>query len=131
MPAQPRESYNDLDLNFTPHINTKKLTPLRGQRAVTRALRNLLQTEHHEKPFHPEIGSRVNSLLFDNMDPHLAKSLEREIEVTIQNFEPRVVLNKVQVTALEEQNGVYINIFYFIRREPKEQVSNIFLERNR
>ena len=131
MPEQPASEYKDLDLNFTAHVNTKKLSVLTGSRAITRAVRNLLLTNHYERPFHPEIGSGVTSYLFENADPFTADRLRAEVETVLNNFEPRVQLNKVNVGLDEENNGFYITIFYFLTGEPKEQVSTIFLERTR
>ena len=131
MPVQPAMEYRDLDLNFTAHTNTKKLSILTGSRAITRAVRNLLLTNHYERPFHPEIGSGVTSYLFENIEPSTADRLQSEIEVVLQNFEPRVKLNKVQVSVDEASNGFYVTLFYFLSGQPKEQVSNIFLERTR
>ena len=60
--------YKDLNLNFTKHPIRKDITPLTGAAAVKRSVRNLVQYGHFEKPFHPEIGSGIRDLLFENID---------------------------------------------------------------
>ena len=49
-----------------------------------------------ERPFNPVLGSNVYQLLFENFDnqTHIIKS---QIETTIDNFEPRVELDDVEV----------------------------------
>ena len=44
----------------------------------------------YEKPFHPEIGSGVRDMLFENMTPFVAIMLTKRVEDVIENFEPRV-----------------------------------------
>jgi len=123
--------YQDLDLNFTAHPNTQKLTILSGNRAVTRSIRNLLMTQHYEKPFHPEIGSHVTSYLFENVDEDTASKLQIDIEAVLNNYEPRITLNNVTVHVDPDQNGFYVTLYYFIKSQPREQISEIFLERVR
>ena len=73
----PRSSkkYKDLNLNFTRHPIKKDLIPLTDAAAVKRSIRNLVQIGHFEKPFHPEIGSGVRDMLFENMTPFTASTL--------------------------------------------------------
>ena len=94
---RPSKQYRDLNLNFSRHPVTKGLTVLTDAAAVKRSVRNLVQYGHYEKPFHPEIGSGVRDLLFENMTPFVANTLARKIEDTINNFEPRALLAGVEV----------------------------------
>ena len=57
------------------------------------SIRNLLLTNHYDRPFHPEIGSNIPALLFENHGPVTANQLQRAIEEVIQNFEPRARLS--------------------------------------
>ena len=61
--------YRDLNLDFGRHPTTKQLQVLTDAVAVKRSVRNLVQYGHYEKPFHPEIGSGVRNILFENMTP--------------------------------------------------------------
>ena len=86
------QTYKDLNLNFTKHPIKKDVIPLTDAAAVKRSVRNLVQYGHFEKPFHPEIGSGVRDMLFENMTPFTANTLARKIEDVITNFEPRALL---------------------------------------
>ena len=57
--------YKDLDLDFGRNIATSDVNKLTNVEAVKRALRNLINLQHFEKPFHPEIGSSIRSMLFE------------------------------------------------------------------
>ena len=101
---RPSKQYRDLNLNFSRHPVTKGLTVLTDASAVKRSVRNLVQYGHYEKPFHPEIGSGVRDLLFENMTPFVANTLARKIEDTINNFEPRARLIGVATTPDFDRN---------------------------
>ena len=55
--------FKDLDLNFTIHPVKKDINKNIGTMAIVNSIKNLILTNHYEKPFHPEIGSNVRRLL--------------------------------------------------------------------
>ena len=56
--------YKDLNLGFQQNTATKDIQKLTDVEAVKRSVRNLINTNHYEKPFHPEIGSNLRAMLF-------------------------------------------------------------------
>ena len=68
--------FKDLDLNFTIHPVKKDINKNIGTMAIVNSIKNLILTNHYEKPFHPEIGSNVRRLLFDNLDTVTASAIE-------------------------------------------------------
>jgi len=78
--------YKDLALSFERNDNTKDIIVKKDIEAVKQSVRNLILTNHFERPFHPEIGSNVTAVLFEPMNPITANSLTRVIEETIVNF---------------------------------------------
>ena len=87
--------YTDLDLFFAKKATSKDISKVTDIQAVKRSIRNLVLTNHYEKPFHPEIGSGVRGILFEPMTPLTAHILTRKIEDVIENFEPRARLMSV------------------------------------
>ena len=106
--------YKDLNLNFGIHPVTKQINTLTDAAAVKRSVRNLVQYGFYEKPFHPEIGSGVRDLLFENMTPFVANNLSKQIEEIITNYEPRVDLRRVKVTPDYSKNELNVTIVYTI-----------------
>ena len=124
--------YKDLNLNFTRHPVKGTLTPLTDVAAVKRSVRNLVMYNHYEKPFHPEIGSGVRDLLFENMTPFVSNTLRKLIEDTIINFEPRVRLAEVAVNTNFDNNQYEVTVEFYIENSPSELVDMSFnLERIR
>ena len=79
-------TYSDLDLFFSAKGVSKDISKVTDIQAVKRSVRNLVLTNHYEKPFHPEIGSGVRGILFEPMTPITANILTRKIQDVIENF---------------------------------------------
>ena len=107
-------SFKDISLSFDPHPVTKDLPVLRNERAITRSVRNLVQTIPGERFFNPILGSGVRRLLFDFVDIATADSIEEEILTTISNFESRVNNVSVQVEPRPDENNFNITVFFDI-----------------
>ena len=124
--------YKDLNLNFTKHPIRKDVTPLTGAAAVKRSVRNLVQYGHFEKPFHPEIGSGIRDLLFENMTPLTGQILSQKIQDVINNFEPRAQLAGVEVIPRFDTNTYEVIVEFYMVNAPAELVDLAFtLERLR
>ena len=123
--------YSDLDLNFTIHPVKKDINRNIGEMAVINSVKNLILTNHYERPFQPDIGSNVRRLLFENLDNITATSIESEIRQTILNYEPRVNLSKLNVVADYDNNGFKVLMEFFIANRTTPITINFFLERIR
>ena len=112
--------YSDLDLNFNIHPVKKDINIWTNEQAVIHSVRNLLVTNHYERPFQPDLGSNIRRMLFEPLDNITASNLDREIRQTIKNFEPRVNVLQLDITPNEEQNafGVYLQFDIINRTEP-------------
>lgn len=122
--------YRDLDLSFIQHPVTKDIAVKTGSAAVIRAVRNLVLSSFYERPFHPELGSSVKQLLFENMTPLTAQYIKRAIQDVIVNHEPRVKLIDV-VVQQGSRNGFSARIEFFIVSQTDPTSVTIFLERTR
>ena len=124
--------YTDLDLFFGKKDTSSDINMVTDIQAVKRSVRNLVLTNHYEKPFHPEIGSGVRDMLFEPMTPLTAHVLTRKIEDVIVNFEPRARLIDVTAWPNLDRNEYECTISFFVVNTPTELVDlTVFLERLR
>ena len=115
MPVQRTiKGFKDISASFKINPVNQDLIGLVNFNAVARSVCNLILTQPGERPFNPALGSGVKGLLFNNLDRLTASSIKDEIEITIQNFEPRVELNEVIVKPNGEQNRFDVKIQYYI-----------------
>lgn len=122
-------TFRDLDLNFTKHPATKDVSVRTGDQAVIRSVRNLIYMAFYEKPFHPEIGSSVRQMLFENITPLTAQNIKRAVTEVIRNFEPRVEIKDVVVQAKEDQNYFEVAMEFYILNNATPVAISVFLER--
>ena len=124
--------YRDLDLFFSKKTERKDVNVLTDILAVKRSVRNLILLNHYEKPFHPEIGSGIRSILFQPMSPITAYVLSRKVEEVIENFEPRVKLVGVRAIPDLDRNSYEVTIEFYVLNAPTELAElTVLLERSR
>jgi phage baseplate assembly protein W len=123
--------YKDLDLNFNIHPVKKDINKSVDEMAVINSVKNLILTNHYERPFHPEIGSNIQKLLFENMDKVTASAIEREIQQVISNFEPRVIVNYISVSPDFDNNRFNIGMEFQIINRTEPITIQFFLQRVR
>ena len=125
-------TYSDLDLFFGSKVANNDISIVKDIQAVKRSVRNLVLTNHYEKPFHPEIGSGVRDILFEPMTPITANILARKIEDVIENYEPRAKLIGVRAFPNLDRNEYECTIEFFVVNTPTELVDlTVMLERLR
>jgi phage baseplate assembly protein W len=121
--------YRDLDLFFAKTQSSKDVRKVTDIQAVKRSVRNLVLLNHYEKPFHPEIGSGIRDMLFENMSNMTAFILAKKIEDVIENFEPRVKLISVRADPNLDRNEYEVTIEFFVVNTPTELIDlTVFLE---
>lgn len=123
--------YRDLDLNFKIHPIRKDINKHTAEMAVINSIKNLVMTQHYEVPFQPEVGSNIQKLLFEPLDSVTGSLVEMEIKQTIQNFEPRVSVSKVQVFPNYDKNGFSVGMEFYIINRTDPITIQFFLERVR
>jgi phage baseplate assembly protein W len=126
-----QRTFSDLDLNFTAHPVTGDVARLYDENAIKRSVRNLLQTNNFERPFHSEIGSQIRALLFEPASPVLNTMLKRVIADTIATFEPRVVVNSVTVSSNADNNALNVTLVFTIVNTVNPVTMNVVLQRTR
>jgi len=124
--------FKDISLSFDPHPVTKDVQVLRNESAIRRSVRNIVQTIPTEKFFNSIFGSNVRNYLFDFIDFGSASLIADEIEISINNFEPRVDNLQVIVDPNPDQNAFNVNIIYdIVGQEFPTQEYSFLLEATR
>ena len=129
--ANLQKIYSDIDFTFTKKPVTGDVALSYDQQAVVRSIRNLLLTNHYDRPFQPDLGSNVNSILFEPMSTLTASSLQTAVSTVINNYEPRAILKGVLVTPLPDKNAYSVSITFYIENATQATTATILLERNR
>ena len=107
-------AFKDISLSFTPHPVTKDLPVLTNERAITRSVRNLVETIPTERFFNSILGTDIRDSLFENFERSTVMIIEDQVRNTIRNFEPRVGQIGVEVNALTDNNTLEVKVLFEI-----------------
>tara|TARA_B100000131_G_scaffold106036_1_gene102874 strand:- start:1475 stop:1876 length:402 start_codon:yes stop_codon:yes gene_type:complete len=107
-------SFKDISLSFVPHPVSNDLKILKNESAIRRSVRNIVQTIPTERFFNPIFGSDVYKSLFDFVDFGTASTIQGQIEIALDNFEPRIENVVVQVDPQPDNNTFNATISYEI-----------------
>ena len=133
--ALQKKLYSDLDISFVPHPDTGDLIPLRGDRAVARAVRQAVSTNIYEKFYNPEFGGNVISQLFEQYDSQTEHIIKTKIREVLRDYEPRIVLQSVEIQYPPDtqftRNTLYVQIQFYIVGETEIKQLSFSLKRAR
>ena len=107
-------SFKDISLSFEPHPVTKDLPVLKNERAITRSVRNIVETIPTEKFFNSIFGSDVYRSLFDFVDFGTASIIQEQMKTALNNFERRINNVKVEVEPRPDDNDFEITVIFDI-----------------
>ena len=107
-------AFKDISLSFKKHPVTNDVTVLRNEDAIKKSVINLTRTRINERFFNDLLGTSIADSLFENMDSGLETALEEEISTFLKNYEPRIDLNSVYVTANQDSNEMSVQVDYNI-----------------
>ena len=111
--------FTDIDLMFAKHPSTADITKKIDVEAVKASVRNLLSTRNYERPFHPEIGCQIFSLLFENFTPITKQVMKKTIYDVINKFEPRVDVLDVILKDNSDNNEILVDVIFKILNSDK------------
>jgi len=122
-------SFKDFSVNFARNPFTDDLSVVNNDNSIKQAVKNIILTSPGEKPFQPLVGSSVNRLLFEPLDAFTADAIAEEIRTTINQYEPRVALTRVDVTPIYENNKLNVSLEYKIVGLPIVETIEFVLQR--
>lgn len=124
-------TYKDLDLDFTRHPVTNDVVRIEDVDAVKRSVRNLINTNFYERPFHPELGCGVRELLFENYTPLTGIFIRRKVQEVLDNYEPRARISGISVNEQPDRNAIDVQVNFYVLNLPNPVSVTTTLQRIR
>lgn len=124
------EFFSDFVTSFTRTPFGNQLGKVSNEQSITQSLRNLLSTDTGERLFQPVIGCNISSFLFELNDETYLESMKYFIETAIKNSEPRIDVNEISVTSVDE-HSILIKIVYNLINNPTPLIFEFLLKRVR
>jgi phage baseplate assembly protein W len=129
--AKSTRLFSDIDLSFEKHPATRDIFAKYDDNAIKNSIKNLILTKHYERPFHSEIGSNVNNMLFELATPAVTAIARQEIIDVVNNFEPRAEIIDVVARFNTDANEMFVRIVFRIRNTQKPITIELTLDRTR
>jgi phage baseplate assembly protein W len=120
-------SFKDLSFNFTKNPITNDVVVLKNEESIKQSVKNLVLTQINERPFRPLLGTNTKSFLFELGPSVAANSLIDEIEQVLNQYEPRIQLERIDVDSVDESNEFEVVIDYMIVGLPPETQTLSFI----
>jgi phage baseplate assembly protein W len=91
-------------------------------------LKNLLLTRKGERPFQPQFGSDVYSLMFEQMDIDLPNKLSTQLGADIEFWLPYIVIDDIVVEPDFDRNFVSISLSFRVTEDGANQQIIMFID---
>ena len=129
--STPNKLYKDVDFSVEAHPETGDVLKKIDNNAVKQSVTALINTAFGERPFNPDLGSSLRALLFEPIDYITSRTIQKSIEYTLANFEPRIALDSVAVEPDEDTNSYEVSIYFSVVGINQPTSMSITLERLR
>jgi len=114
-----KDIYADLDILFSANPISGDITTKKDSDAVKRSVRNILLTNHYERPFKPNFGANLRAMLFELDGIGAKKRIKKNIIKTLSILEPRIGNIRVDISE-SESNNIDVRVSYIIRNGLKQ-----------
>jgi len=104
------QDYSDFDLGFSKNVVTNDLAKKRSAESVKQSVLNILLTSQGERPFMPAFGGNVRAYLFEHFDSVTEEVVAEQIRSALRNYEPRVRILEVVVSADPDRNALDVRL---------------------
>ena len=126
------QTFKDLSVTFKKHPVTSDLVTVKDKAAIVQAITALLLTKRGERPFQPNLGCNIQSILFEPMDYAASALIKKEITDTLRRYEPRMSISNIVCEPDFNNNGYEVELeFKIVGREDAPVAIEFFLDRTR
>jgi phage baseplate assembly protein W len=110
--------YSDFDVTFRKNAMTGDVIKKTNVDDIRQSLYLLFNTSFYDRKWHPEIGSYIPQLLFNQDDQYIKDIVKDQVRKLIETYEPRITLEDIWIgheSKEDEVRGkVTVRVSYFI-----------------
>jgi hypothetical protein len=116
MSLTPRTRSQEFFSDFTRNLETvpgrTDVSRVINENSVKESIKNLVLTDRGERLMQPNIGCDIRGSLFENIDANTILILEQNIKTTLRTYEPRCVVQGVEIQANTDTNDLRVKIVF-------------------
>ena len=106
--------WSEIDHRFT-QDSQGNLKIAENVAAVMSSIDNILRTRKGERVMLPTFGSNLMDAVFEPMNDTILKYLSRDIKVTIERWDDRVIIDDIQIYSDPDQASIAVTILFGIK----------------
>jgi len=91
-------------------------------------LKNLLLTRKGERPFQPEFGSDIYSLMFEPIDGNFTSLMKESLGADIEFWLPYIIIDDINVDVIHDRNYVSISLSFKVTEDGANQKITMFID---
>lgn len=123
--------FSDISLGFGSNPATADVVQVTNEDAVKASIRNLISTKNFERPFHPEIGCQLHTLLFENFTPVTIEIAKRMVADVLRAYEPRANIQEIRVADSQDTNELIITVIFTLINSDRPVTVTTILDKAR
>tara|TARA_B100001113_G_scaffold351741_1_gene351480 strand:+ start:2471 stop:2851 length:381 start_codon:yes stop_codon:yes gene_type:complete len=123
--------FSDFNNSFAVHPVKKDLSLKTDVDSVKQSIKNLILTDRGERLMQPTIGCKIRALLFENFTAQTILLVKTTIYDTINQHEPRAVIEDVSVSADPDNSALNVAVLFSLINNAQTEKLNLVLERIR
>lgn len=123
--------YSDFLMDLDKNPLTGAVAVATNEESVKNALKNLILTNRGERFYNVSFGSKIRGMLFENYTSESKTLVQELIREAVNNNEPRVNIQGIEIIDDQDRNGVYINIVFTLINIPRNFSLNLYVSRVR
>jgi phage baseplate assembly protein W len=131
MVTRNTRTFSDISLGFGTNPATADVVQVTNEDAVKSSIRNLISTKNFERPFHPEIGCQLHSLLFENFTPVTIEMAKRMVADVLRAYEPRANILDIRVADSQDNNELVITVIFTLINSDRPVTVTTILDKAR
>jgi uncharacterized protein len=108
-----------------PDARTGGIGTASGAALVRQSILLVLDTEPGERVMRPEFGCGLRRFLMEPNTPATRAAIAREVEASLRQWEPRVDVQAVEVTATDDAATVLVTVAYLHVRDRSAAVLDV------
>lgn len=108
------QGFRDISLSFARHPVTDDIGVFTNEDAIKRSVMNLVRTRLGERFYNPLLGSKLEDQMFETASAVVAMEIEDDVDLLLDNFEPRIANVAVKVVYPIDSNELTVEIAYDI-----------------
>ena len=117
--------YADINLNYQPNASTG-IPIIENRNSIEQSMKNILLTRKGSRYFDPLFGTNIHNYLFDKLNVFTGNEIKEEINFALGNYEPRIIIDEINVNIDYEHNKYSVDIEYTIIKFKK--TFNLFID---